>query len=231
MTNETDLLSPEDEFAALLPWYVMGKISEPDRAKVEAYLAAHPQARTQLAVAREEADVIFAADAGLEVPHYALDKLRASLAADPTVRIASAKHSVMDRLSEFFGGFTAALSPRQLAFASMSAMLLVGVLAGMLASPFTSSQQYTVASNDAAVTQGTYALAALAPAVPAATLSAFLAENGYAIVDGPRAGGIYRIRIAQQVLDAAAAETARAKLKARSDLFTFVSAAPSGAAN
>lgn len=231
MTNETDLLSPQDEFAALLPWYVMGKISESDRAKVEAYLAAHPQARTQLVVAREEADVIFAADAGLEVPHYALDKLRASLAADPTVRIASAKHSMMDRLSEFFGGFTAALSPRQLAFASMSAMLLVGVLAGMLASPFTFSQQYTVASNDAAVTQGTYALVALAPAVPAATLSAFLAENGYAIVDGPRAGGVYRLRLAQQVLDAAAAEAARAKLKARADLFTFVSAAPTGAAN
>jgi anti-sigma factor RsiW len=231
MTNETDLLSPDDEFAALLPWYVMGKISEPDRAKVEAYLAAHPSARTQLAVAREEADIIFAADAGLQVPHYALDKLRASLAADPSVRLDSAKSSFMDRMASAFGGFTAALSPRQLAFASMSAMLLVGVLAGMLASPFTSSQQYSVASNDAAVTQGTYALVALQPAAPAATLSAFLAENGYAIADGPRAGGIYRVRIAQDVLGDAAAETARAKLKARADLFTFVSAAPSGAAN
>lgn len=231
MTDENVMLSEEDEIAALLPWYVTGKISQQDRAKVETYLAAHPQARAQLAVAREEADVIFSADAGLEVPHYALDKLRASLAADPSVRLASAKSSVMDRLSSFFGGFTAALSPRQLAFASMSAMLLVGVLAGMLASPFTSSQQYTVASKDAAVTQGTYALVALQPAAPAATLSAFLAENGYAIVDGPRAGGVYRVRIAQEVLADAAAESARAKLKARADLFTFVSAAPSGAAN
>ena len=231
MTDETDVLSPEDEFAALLPWYVTGKISEQDRAKVENYLAAHPRARAQLAVAREEADTIFAADAALEVPHYALDKLRASLATDPSVRLASAKSSLLDRISEVFAGLTSALSPRQLAFASMSAMLVVGVLAGMLASPFTSSQQYTVASNDAAVSQGTYALVALQPAAPAATLSAFLAENGYAIVDGPRAGGVYRVRIAQEVMPDAAADTARAKLKARADLFTFVSAAPSGAAN
>ena len=229
MTNETGLLSEGDEIAALLPWYVTGRISEEDRAKVEAYMATHPQARAQLAVAREEADIIFSADAGLEVPHYAIDKLRASLAADPSVRIAAARSSIMDRLGEFFGGFTSALSPRQLAFASMSAMLMIGVLAGMLASNFTSSPQYTVASNNAAVTKGTYALVVLQPAVPVATVSAFLAENGYAIVDGPRAGGVYRVRIADGVLANAAAETIRGKLKARGDLFTFVSAAPAGA--
>lgn len=228
MTNETDILSEADEIAALLPWYVTGKISSADRAKVDAYLSAHPEARRQLAVAREEADVIFAADADMEVPYAALDKLKASLASNPSMRIASAKASFMDRVSEVFSGFGTAFTPRQLAFASMTAALAIGILAGMLAGPLTSSPQYSVASNDAAVTKGTYALVGLQAAAPAATLSAFLGENGFAIVDGPRKGGIYRIRVSQDVLNEQAAEAARAKIKARGDLFSFVSAAPSG---
>lgn len=226
MTNETEVLSEADEIAALLPWYVTGKISSAERAKVDAYMSSHPESRKQLAVAREEADIIFAADADLQVPHYALDKLKASLAADPAVRLTSAKDSVMDRVLEYFSGFGAAFSPRQLAYASMTAALLLGVLTGILAGPLTSSQHYTVASKNDAVTTGTFALVALQAATPASTLSAFLAENKFSIVDGPRTGGIYRVRVSDKVLSGDAADAARAKLKARADLFSFVSAAP-----
>lgn len=226
MTNETEILSEAGEIAALLPWYVTGKISSADRAKVEAYMSAHPEARTQLAVAREEADIVFAADSDLQVPHYALDKLKASLATNPSVRIASAKATIMDRVSEYFSGFGSALSPRQLAYASMTAALLLGVLTGILAGPLTSSQQYTVATKPGVVTAGTFALVGLQPAAPAATLSAFLAENNFAIADGPKTGGIYRLRVSDQVLAAGAADAALAKLKARGDLFSFVSASP-----
>lgn len=228
MTNESELLSEANEIAALLPWYVTGKISAGDRAKVDAYFSAHPEERRQLTVAREEADIIFAADADLEVPHFALDKLKASLAANPAVRIASAKASFLDRMSEVFGGLSSALSPRQLAVASMTAALAIGLLAGLLAGPLTSSQQYSVASNDPAVAKGTYALVGLQAAAPAATLSAFLAQNSFAIVDGPRTGGIYRLRVSPEILSDEAAQAARAKIKARGDLFSFVSAAPAG---
>lgn len=226
MTNETEILSEADEIAALLPWYVTGKISSAERAKVDAYMASHPEARKQLAVAREEADIIFAADADLEVPHYALDKLKASLAANPSVRLASAKATIMDRVAAYFGGFGSAFSPRHLAYASMTAALLLGVLTGILAGPLTSSPQFTVASKTDTVTQGTFALVGLQAAAPAATLSAFLAENNFTIVDGPRTGGIYRVRVSGKVLEPEAADAARAKLKARGDLFSFVSAAP-----
>lgn len=227
MTREPETLSEADEIAALLPWYVTGKISADERARVDAYMSAHPEARRQLAVAREEADAVFAADAGLEVPHRALDKLRASLGASPAVRIASAKASFMDRLSEFFAGFAAHLSPRQLALASVTGALVLGMLAGYVGRG-PGGSEFTVATNEPAAAKGTYALVALAPAAPASALSAFLAENGFAIVDGPRTGGVYRVRVSAQVLGDAAAEAARGKLKTRTDLFTFVSAAPAG---
>ena len=117
-------------------------------------------------------------------------------------------------------------SRQRTTYASMTAALLLGVLTGILAGPLTSSQQYTVASKTDAVTVGTFALVGLQAATPAATLSAFLAENNFVIVDGPRTGGIYRVRVSDKALNGEAADAARAKLKARADLFSFVSAAP-----
>ena len=38
MTHESEILSEADEFEALLPWYVSGKISAADKAKVDAYV-------------------------------------------------------------------------------------------------------------------------------------------------------------------------------------------------
>ena len=226
MTNETEILSEADEIAALLPWYVTGKISSADRAKVDTYMASHPEARKQLTVAREEADIIFASDADLAVPYDALDKLKASLASNPSVRIASAKSSLFGKISEAFSGLNAALSPRQLAFVSMSAALLLGVLAGVLAGPLTRSSTYDVATPSKAVTAGTYALVSLQAAAPAATLSAYLAENNLSITDGPTRTGMYRVRLSNDVLADEAAKAARAKLIARGDLFAVVLAAP-----
>ena len=225
MSEETEILSEADEFAALLPWYVTGKISAADRAKVEAYLAAHPQARAQLAVAREEADVIFTADSSIEVPHAALDKLMASVASSPSARLHSAGSSIMER----FGSFLASLAPRQLAYSTLAAALCVALIAGATGMRFGSTPEgYEVATGPSSGTQqtGTFALVSFQPAVPAATLSAFMADNKFAIVDGPRAGGMYRLRISDTVLSKDESEAALAKLKARSDLFSFASAAP-----
>lgn len=227
MSNETDILSEADEFAALLPWYVTGKISAADRAFVEAYAKAHPEAQAQIAVAREEADIIFSADASLEVPRHALDKLMASVAASPSARIASARTTIADRIGEFL----ASLAPRQLAYAGMTAALAIAVLAGTLGSVISGSGQgYTTVTKDDSVSAatGTFALVSFQPAAPAATLSAFLAENNLAIVDGPRAGGIYRVRLSGEVLNKDAAEAALAKLKARGDLISFAASAPNG---
>lgn len=226
MTSETDILPEADEFAALLPWYVTGKISSADRAFVEAYLKAHPEAKAQIAVAREEADIIFAADAALEVPHHALDKLKASIAASPSARLAAAKSSLIDRFGDFLAGF----APRQLAYAGLAAALAIAVLSGTLVSQFGSGGAgYTTASGTQdAAGKGTFALVSFQPAAPAATLSAFLAENNLSIADGPRAGGIYRLRLSAEVLSEAAAADIIAKLKARGDLISFAAPAANG---
>ncbi len=199
MTNETEVLSEADEFEALLPWYVSGKISAADKAKVDAYAAAHPEVRSHMVLARDEADDIFAANAQIEAPRDALDKLRASLASSPSARLHSVKASLIDKLGLFLSG----LAPRQLAYAGLSAAFAFAILGGSLGSLLSGGERagyQTAAGPGASMAKGTFALVAFQPAAPAGTLSAFLAENKMTIVEGPKAGGIFRVRLSDDVL-------------------------------
>lgn len=226
MNNETEVLSESDEIAALLPWYVTGRITAEDRAKVDSYAATHPDVKRQISIAREEADQIFSANAEIEGPHFALDKLLKSVAESPSARLHAAGTSIVDKL----GNFIASLAPRQLAYAAMTgalALALALVAGGIGARLVQPPGEYTVASKEgASAGVGTFALVSLQPGAPAGTLSAFLAENALAIVDGPKAGGIYRLRLSTEVLSEDAQKSALDKVKARTDLFAFVAAAP-----
>ena len=225
MTNETEILSEADEFEALLPWYVSGKISAADKAKVDAYVAAHPEVRSHLVLARDEADDIFAANAQIEAPRDALDKLRASVASSPSARLHSVKASLVDKLGLFLSG----LAPRQLAYAGISAALAIAVLGGSLGSLLSGGQgagYQTAAGPGASAAKGTFALVAFQAAAPAGPLSAFLTENKLTIVEGPKAGGVFRVRLSDAVLSKDATDAAIAKLKGRADLVSFASSAP-----
>ena len=54
MNDETEVLSEADEIAALLPWYVSGKISAADKARVDTHAKAHPEVLNHIALARDE---------------------------------------------------------------------------------------------------------------------------------------------------------------------------------
>ena len=224
MNNESEILSEADEIAALLPWYVSGKISAADKTRVDAYVSAHPEVRDHIALAREEADAVFAVNQDIAVPRAALDRLRASIASSPSARLHSVQASVLDRLGVFLGGLT----PRQLAYAGVAAALAIAVQAasiGALMQGQSGGGYKTASGSKVEAGAGTFALVAFQPAAPAGTLSAFLAESKFTIVEGPKAGGLFRVRVSDTALSAADADAALAKLKARSDLVAFASAA------
>ena len=226
MTIENEILSEADEIAALLPWYVTGKISAEDRAKVDAYAERHPEVRKHLVLARDEADVTFAVNQEIAPPKAALDKLKASLASSPSVRLKSAQASLLDRVGTWLGGF----SPRQLAYAGVAAALAITVQAASIGSMILdrAGPGYQVANGPSVdAGKGTFALVSFQPAAPAGALSAFLADNKFSIIEGPKVGGVFVVRVSDHVLTKDAAEAAVAKLKARTDLISFASAAPS----
>lgn len=225
MTSDNETLSEADEIAALLPWYVSGRISEADRARVDAYARLHPEVRDHIVLARDEADVVFADNSAIHVPRDALQRLQRSVASAPTAVLHGMKASLIDRI----GVWLSDLTPRQLAYAGAAAAIAIAVQAvsiGTLLSKHSPSTGYETASGPgSALSTGTFALVAFQPAAPQSTLTAFLAENKFVIVDGPKAGGLYRMRVSEALLGDGDRDAAIAKLKARSDLVAFVSAA------
>lgn len=227
MAQTSDKLSEADEIAALLPWYVTGKISAADKARVEAYASAHPDIQAHIALARDEADIVFSENASIPVPRGGLERLQKSLAASPSARLHGVKASIIDR----FGNWLGSLAPRQLAYAGTAAALAIAVQAASIGSMLANRQPaggYQTASGpQAAVGKGTFALIAFQQAAPQGTLTAFLASNAIVIVEGPKPGGMYRVRISEAVLSQAELDNALAKLKARADLISFAAASGS----
>lgn len=225
MSDEDDApLSEADAIAALLPWYVSGKISQADRAKIDAYAERHPEARAHIAHAQSEADAVFTANQKIALPRAALDKLKDTLVSSPGARLAAAEHSFLDRIGLALAG----LSPRNLAFAGLAAALAVALQAavlGALLSLKTATRQ-TAPIPNAAHEKGTFAMVAFQTAAPLGTLAAFLADNKFAVVEGPKPGGLFRVRVSDDTLSKDALEAAIAKLKARTDLVSFASLAP-----
>ncbi len=227
MTDETHKLSEAEEFAALLPWYVSGKISAADKARVEDYVARHPDAEFELELAREEADAVFTANQQVTPKRVSFDKLQAQVGKTASARMGSFKTGFLDRIGKLIAGLT----PRQLALAGMAAALAlvlqtatIGALMNTL-SPGGGSYE-TASGPSGSLSKGTFALVSFQAAATSATISAFLTDSGYSIVEGPKAGGIYRLRLGPAVLTDAERDTAVEKLKARTDLISFASAAP-----
>jgi anti-sigma factor RsiW len=224
-TND-NALSQVDEIEALLPWFTTGKLSAADRARVARYLEQHPQTAAHLALAREEQQAVIAGNEAIAAPGRAgLDRLMASIAAVPAPRTAvvPSPWAVVEALA----GMIRNLAPRTLGLAAAAAALLLVVQAvtiGTLSTRSTPAGGYTTASGDTTVaTEGVQALVTLVPGISINTLTTALNELGATIVDGPKPGGIYRLRLAG---DTARTPLAIERIKARTDIFAFV--APTG---
>lgn len=219
-----DALSERDEIEALLPWYVAGRLDEADHARVERYLAEHPDIAGHVALAREERDAAIAGNEEILPPGRAsLDRLRASMAS------AQRRRAIGHGLRQWFDGFAGWLDrmdPPKLAMAAAAAALLIavqGIALGSLIASRAPGVSYETATGPDGTTEttGTYALVAFAAGAPAATLTSFLADSDAQIIAGPLGGGVYRVRLSPEKLNEADAQARLEKLKARTDLVAF----------
>jgi anti-sigma factor RsiW len=195
MTTTTDN-QPPDSVEDLLPWYAKGRISAADRQKVEAALRGDAELRRRLQLVREEMESVSAAYEALPgPPRGTLDRIMAGIAAEPVkaAPLAALKRGLMDRI----GDMIAALSPRTLAYATTAAAAVIVVQGLWLTGALDggrSPQGYQTASAPG-VSAGTFVMVAFAPAAPAADVAALMQRLNASIVDGPRASGLYRVRI------------------------------------
>jgi anti-sigma factor RsiW len=187
--------NPENEIDALLPWHAAGKLSRRDAERVEAALADNEELARRYALVREELAETVRLNQMLGAPSpRALERLMARIDAEPAPRQG---RRLWANFGEWLAQRLVALGPRAVAWSLVAAVLVILVQAGLLARLFLEpGGSYRTASvEQAGATAGTYALVAFVPEASAAEVTRFLDRYQAAIVDGPRAGGLYRIRI------------------------------------
>ncbi len=224
--------SEREEIEMLIPWLVTGRISAADRTRVEAFAARHPEVRRQIEIARDEMGETIAGNEAISGPsRAAFDKLMASVAANPKpVPLSAQVGGAASGLIERIGGWLAGLGRPQLASLAGAAALLIAVQAGTIAymARGTGGSTYETASGPGGgvIPEGTYALVAFKADAPVGDVLKLLSSTGFQIVEGPRSGGYYRIRLAPTRLDQAATEAAIGKLKAATSLVQLALPAP-----
>ena len=227
--NTNDAARERQEIEELLPWHAAGTLSPRDARRVEEAVENDAELARRLALAREEFVETIHLNETLGAPSArAMEKLMAGIEAESgPAKAAPPRFSLMAFLGERF----AALSPRTLSYAAIGAALAIALQAGLLASVFIGerggSGGYQTASRPPATAPlpGSYAILSFNPEASTQEVTNFLAANKLAIVDGPRAGGLYRVRIAATALPKDQLAELLERLKAQGAIVRFAAPA------
>lgn len=193
--NTTDKQAPSD-IEELLPWHAAGTLNRRDSQRVEEALKRDPELARRYALVREELGETIHLNETLGAPSTrAMENLFAKIDAEPA-RKPMMSLNVAARVSGFF----ASLSPRTLAYAGSAAALAILLQAGIIATVVVKEKSaggYVTASapsTDPGV--GAFTLIRFAPQATQDDVTKFLEQNKLAIVAGPMAGGLYKVRVA-----------------------------------
>jgi anti-sigma factor RsiW len=209
----------------LLPWYATGKLDAGDRARVERWLQTDPQLQLQLKVIRNERDDVSLQSDAVRVP--------AALTVERTMQaVASASpsaplHGFVQALKAVLSGSLGA-PLRWTAAAAALALVVQATAIGLLLTS-KSDGTYVPASGPtttAPAQAGTFVLVRFADTATAREISQVLSESEASIVEGPRAGAMYKVRIGPETLPSVTRDQRIAALRARAGLVTFVSLTP-----
>jgi hypothetical protein len=226
--SETDNGQPDDAelslHEALLPWYATGRLSASQRAEIENVLADDAELRRHLALVRDETAETIAVNESLRTPPAAsLDRLMAKIELYETQHPRRAV--IGDRVLGFISNALSQLSPRVLAWSAMAGAVVIcleaGLLTGLLVDKHEGAQ-FKTASLETKAETGTYALVSFVGTEPIQEMTAFLLAHHAVLLDGPKPGGFYRIRIADQKLSGDDLNARLAELRDRRNIVSMI---------
>jgi hypothetical protein len=188
------------EIEALLPWHAAGTLRRRDRHRVDEAIKSDPELARHAALVREEMAETIRLNEMLGAPSArATQRLAAAIDAEETGRRGLVSPLV---LASRLAGFIAGLSPRTLALATAAAVLAIAIqgflLLGVITKPHSVYQ--TAAVEEGGKTRGAFALVRFVHQASAAEITRFLEHYQATLVDGPKAGGLYRVKVAMSAL-------------------------------
>jgi anti-sigma-K factor RskA len=188
------------EIETLLPWYAAGTLRRRDRQRVEDALRYDPALAHHADLVREELAETISFNESLGVPSArCMDRLMAAIDAET---VAARKRNSAGAVAAQFSSFIAGFSPRTLAVAASFAVAAIALQAFLLVSMATKPQApFETASLNPTVTgHGTFAMVRFAREASAGEITRFLEEYQATLVDGPKPGGFYRVRLTMKTL-------------------------------
>ncbi|HHK75134.1 MAG TPA: hypothetical protein ENJ57_08205 [Rhizobiales bacterium] len=187
------------DIEVMLPWYAAGTLEPQETARIEAELADNPALQQQLELINEEIEQDIRLNTALGAPSTdILPKLMARIAAEPSHLPAAL--SLKMKFSGWVEDFIGSISPVRLGVTAAIAVLMICIQAVILAGIYFQSPQdsiYQSASDATArpVQTGTNVLIAFQPQATAMQITRFLESNQLQILNGPRPGGFFTIRL------------------------------------
>src|SRR5262245_4545926 len=213
MTDKADEMPGRSEIELLLPWYVTGKLGAVDRGRVEAFLATHPEMQRQIELVREEKEQSVRANEALGHPSpESINRATASLGRQ---RRALLLVDAWERIVAFFAAPTPGGVRWTAAIAAVLLLLQTAVIGVLVLSR--SSEFYGTASGPQSTARGATLLVSFADHATAASIAALLSEFDAQIIEGPKPGGIYRIRLASPPATEAGRHEIVRRLRLRED--------------
>lgn len=219
MSDDTPEGPERSEIELLLPWYVTGRLDAVDRARVDSFLAAHPDMKRQLALVREELEQAARSNEALGAPsRSSLESMMASIGRDS--RMPLSMRTGWGRISEFFAAPTAEGLRRAAMAAAALLLIQAAVIGSLLASR--SSDTYQTASGKNAPAGRATLLVGFSDGATAPAIAALLREFDAQIVEGPKPGGMYRLRLAKTPATEAERQDIVRQLLTRPDVVKIV---------
>jgi hypothetical protein len=223
--NETE----RRDIEALLPWHAAGTLSRRDAQRVEAAIEQDQDLARQFELVREELGETIHLNETLGAPSArAMERLLAGIEAEGA--------KTRKRRSFDFAAFVAErltlFSPRTLAWSAVTAVLAIVLQAGLLdglyinepGSEVPAAYRTASAPTRSLGTVSSYALIGFAPQASAADVTKFLDAHKATVVDGPKPGGLYRIRLSMTVLPKAELAQIVKQMQDDSKIVRFVAA-------
>ena len=199
-----NMLNKEQErfdVEALLPWHAAGTLSRRDADRVEQALASDRELQRRYALVREEFAETIHLNESLGAPSpRAMEKLFAAI--DTEEARAPRRRASFDfagRISEFISGF----APRTLAWAASAAALAILVQAAVITTVVVKDPNVPSAIGLAnKPTDGSFAMVRFAAQATAADITNFLGAHKASMVEGPKPGGLYKVKLTDSKLAA-----------------------------
>lgn len=227
MSKEMTDHARREAIEMMLPFYATGQLDPAEADQIRDYLDHHPDVASQLDLIRAERDSTVVTNgvfATRPVPSFTRVAAMIGTTAAMSARPASPVARPLDWIRRLFD----MSAPHSLGWIGAAAALVIllqaAAIATMVVSHYTGA--FGVAGGPGTTVPATTAFVRFADGAATSAVADALTGLGVTIVDGPKGGRLFTVRLGPKDMGGAERDRLIDALKARSDLVAFVTLAP-----